>query len=651
MLHALLLLIAVWTAVSWIATLHLAPITFARVLNVVVLEATLAAALVVLWRGYFRSASIIHLAGVWLWATLMLSFFGGLHSPGTVLYVSMPISAAWLLGYRAAIWTAGGCVISALVFAVLEMKASLPVAHRSTPLGIWAVLVQATLINAIPVGQIIGRLLQTLKELQRYQQHLEFLVEERTNELVHARNQAEAANRAKTVFLANMSHELRTPLNAVLGFSRLLRDGASSDPQRDLDIINRSGEHLLGLINEVLDVTKIEAGGQQIQIAACDLGKIIQDVTGMIRVRAEQKGLALRVETTESPLFIRTDPARLRQVLINLLNNAVKFTDRGSVTLRCKASPANSAGRVLLTFDIEDTGTGVAAADQARIFDAFVQAGDGDRYQGVGLGLTISRQLLKLMGGTISVSSELGHGARFRIELAVDQARDADLRVEHEWPAVFVLEAGQPEYRILVVEDDRESSMLLERLLQNAGFAVRLAENGAQAVERFREWQPQFVWMDLHLPVIDGVEATRRIRASEGGPKAKIAALTASGFVGERSEILAAGFDDYLHKPYRPEEIFACMGRHMEVRYVRKQAAAAAGGEIAAEKWCKDLAALHADVRRELRDALITLDSQQISAAIKRISLDNAALGSILTSYAGRYTYTPILRAIDAVAV
>ena len=180
----------------------------------------------------------------------------------------------------------------------------------------------------------------------------------------------------------------------------------------------------------------------------------------------------------------------------------------------------------------------------------------------------------------------------------MDLAPHSEVTEGDELPAVLALEPGQPEYRVLIVEDDRENSLLLERLLQNAGFAVRVAEDGAQAVERFREWRPQFVWMDLHLPVIDGVEATRRIRACEGGSEAKIAAVTASGFVGARSEILAGGFDDYLHKPYRPEEIFACMARHLGVRYVRKQAAVAANGEVSRGLRFEDLAALHADVRR-----------------------------------------------------
>ena len=419
------------------------------------------------------------------------------------------------------------------------------------------------------------------------------------------------------------------------------------DPRRDLDIINRSGEHLLGLINDLLDVAKIESGRKDIQITACDLGKLVQDVTSMIRGRSEQKGLALQVEAPASPLFVRTDAARLRQVLINLLNNAIKFTERGSVTLRWTAKPANAADRLLLRFEIEDTGMGIATEDQSRIFDPFVQTGKAYQQQGVGLGLTISRQLVELMGGTVEVESTPGQGACFRIDLPVDQAEASEVTAEDEQPEVLALEAGQPEHRILIVEDDTESALLLEQLLQSAGFSVQVARDGAEGVQRFRDWRPQFVWMDLHLPVIDGAGSSapdsgfrrwtgcedrgahrlRLHRRAERDPCRRLRRL--------HSQTLPAGGDLRLHGTTSRSSI-----RTQTARGWRgSSCGVAVRRSRRAPRRCTD----------ELRQAVIQLQSDRVSAVIERIANENADLGKILASYAARYAYTPIIKALDAV--
>ncbi|HEX6881545.1 MAG TPA: histidine kinase dimerization/phospho-acceptor domain-containing protein, partial [Terriglobales bacterium] len=399
MFHVLLVLVAVWMAAGAVITLRLAPIAFERIFLPILLQASLAAALLALRMGRLRLASIIYLAGTWLWATTVMQASGGIYTHALALYSTMPISAAWLLGYSAALRTAGVCIATMFFFVCLEMFGHTLVRHfTATPLGIWFVAVQATLIGTIPVGQVLKRLLETLRELQAYKEGLEALVDQRTAELVKARDEAEAANRAKSVFLANMSHELRTPLNAILGFSQLLRSGDASEQQRhDLDIINRSGEHLLGLIDDVLDVAKVEAGAAELHIAACDLKELVEDVTGIVRDRALRKGLKLDTHIPQPCPIIRTDAARLRQVLINLLTNAIKFTHQGSVTLRVSALSETSR-ELLLTFDVEDTGEGISAADQGVIFDVFVQASATRRDQGVGLGLTISSKIIDLMG-------------------------------------------------------------------------------------------------------------------------------------------------------------------------------------------------------------------------------------------------------------
>ena len=646
MFHALLVTVAVYMAGAALATLPLAPLTLPRLVHPLILQASLIAALILLRVGEFRWASLVYLAGNWMWATRLVYNTGGsIRTHEIVLYTTMPISAAWLLGYGAAMWTAGVGIATMLTFVCLEMLgAGPPRIVDPTPLGAWAVAVQAMLIGTIPVGQVIKRLTVTLDELQKYRQHLESLVDQRTAELVKARDEAESANRAKSIFLANMSHELRTPLNAILGFSSLLREhGASEQQRRDLEVINSSGEHLLRLIDDVLDLARIEAGRIQLEMAPVDVGKVAEDVVNMILPRAADKGLMVSLEALQSPLVVRTDPARLRQVLLNLLNNAVKFTEKGSVTLRTTATPASQPGEIRLVFEVEDTGEGIKAGDHAVIFDAFEQ-GAAKRAEGAGLGLTISRQIVELMGGTIHVDSTPGHGSRFRMEIPVQRAEASDVSTAPNLGNVIALAQGQPEYRILIVEDQQENWMVLERLLTYAGFQVHVANDGAAGVAEFRKLRPQFIWMDLRMPVMDGIEATRLIRASEGGREVKIVAVTASGDVRKRSEILAEGLDDYVCKPYRPAEVFECMVRHLGCHYEVSQTTSHA--EVPDQPIrvlrAEDVSALPEKLRQELWDAIISLDRTRISEAIDQISQVNGGVGLILKRYADSYAYTPI---------
>jgi signal transduction histidine kinase/ligand-binding sensor domain-containing protein/CheY-like chemotaxis protein len=506
----------------------------------------------------------------------------------------------------------------------------------------------------LTIGLLAGVYRARIGVLRRQRRKLEKLVEQRTAELLEAKEQsekarveAERANRAKSVFLANMSHELRTPLNAILGFSNLLHERSSSDDQRrDLEIINRSGDHLLTLINGVLDVAKIEAGRMTLEVAVCDLSGIVRDVSEMMRARAAEKGVTLAVENhRESPQHIRADGARLREVLINLVGNAVKFTHEGSVTLRVATESSGAQDAVVLRFEVEDTGIGIAPEDRERIFEPFEQVATNLRQKGTGLGLAITREVVGLMGGRIELKSEVGRGSCFRVWIPAQLATKAEAPVTATRGRVVGLEEGQPEYRILVVEDEPQNWMVLERLLREAGFVVRVAESGEQGVECFREWRPQFIWMDLRMSGMDGVEATRQIRGLEGGADVKIAALTASGFDSRRQEVLAKGLDDYLRKPFRPEAIFDCMARHLGVRYRWSGTATSAQPSTALPR--EAVAALPVALRRELQDAIVGLNGDRIRKIVGQISELDPALGRALVQSTEKFAYSAVLRALD----
>ena len=511
-------------------------------------------------------------------------------------------------------------------------------------------VLQAALIIALLVER--HRVRRAQNKLREHEEQLEQAVEQRTAELVEARDEALAANRSKSMFLANMSHELRTPLNAILGFSAMVSTNAnlSDQDRKDLEIVGSSGEHLLGLIDDVLDMAKIETGGSVVESAAIDLHCLVNDTVDMLRERAQAKNLELVADiSSKAPRFVRTDPAKLRQVLTNLVGNALKYTDEGSVVVRLNARLEESSPHPLLVVDVEDTGIGIGPEDQARIFDPFVQAGGARTRKGTGLGLSISRRFVQLLGGSIHVESTLGQGSRFRVEVPVQFAEASEVMAETDSvDPVIGLESGQPDYRILIVEDQRENWLLLQRLLLMVGFQVRVAEDGGQAIEIFRIWRPHFIWMDVRLRVMGGLEAARSIRELDGGREVVIAAVTASAFDSQRQDVLAAGLDDFLRKPYRPREIFDCMARHLGVRYVRRTGPQATVNDVPATLRAENLAALPAALRDELERAVVSLDSKRIAQLVSQVSEQDASLGKTLRLLADRLSYSPILHALQS---
>jgi signal transduction histidine kinase/DNA-binding response OmpR family regulator len=400
------------------------------------------------------------------------------------------------------------------------------------------------------------------------EQDLRELVAQRTAELEQAKQRAEAANEAKSSFLANMSHELRTPLNAILGFSRLMQRSALSPQDRDsVGIINRSGEHLLQLINDVLDMSKLEARRATIQPVAFDLRALLGDIAAMLGDRAAAARLYLTVDAPDDlPRYVRADHVKLRQILINLVGNAIKFTHEGGIVLRVEQSDPGAPG-TRLAFIVEDSGVGIAETDLERIFVPFEQVAEHGANKGSGLGLAIACQFAELMGGSLTVKSEPGVGSAFRLDLPVEIVAASEVQQAVPVRKVVGIAPGQPAYRLLVVEDNAESRQLLVRELATLGLDVREATNGAEAVVAFEAWRPHLIWMDWRMPVMNGMEATRRIRALPGGDATRIVGLSASAFEECGDEFRQAGCDDYLRKPYRIAEVLDAMTRHLGLQY------------------------------------------------------------------------------------
>lgn len=515
--------------------------------------------------------------------------------------------------------------------------------------------IRATKLSTDELGSLIegfnGMLTQVEmrdRELYQYRDHLEEKVKQRTVELALARDQALAANKAKSIFLANMSHEIRTPMNAVLGYAQILqRDSELTKEQREsIQIIQNSGTHLLGLINDILDISKIEAGAMELRPENFYLDDLISGIAAMFKIRCEQKQLGWRVEDAiNQHLLVDADQGKLRQILINLLGNAVKFTEHGEVMLRL-AQIAEETYRI----DVIDTGPGIPSNAQEMIFEPFQQEKAGFEKGGTGLGLAITKRQVELMAGKLILVSEVGKGSCFTVELPLP-AGQGEVVLSTTNAQISRLAPGF-EVTALVVDDVKENRDILSHMLQDIGVEVRQATNGLEAVNALHTKLSNIVFMDIRMPVMNGTEALNRIRQDFADKQIPCIAISASTLRHQTKQMLDVGFDDFISKPFRFEEVYDRLVKFLDVEFEYKQTEPSPEEESAAPLDVTQIS-LPKDLYARLHDAAELNELTELEEILKQLrqgDTQQRQLAELFTEFLANYDIDSILETLEKMA-